>query len=489
MLRSFYKILFLSALLLNFVNMSFAMSGGIEEKALPTKVPENQLPKDGYVSSFDISPDGQEIVFAVNYECPLNVYLKSDIWKMAIDGTNLRRLTYTGEDPVNKKAVAISKQGYKVRDAAPYRTVGADRSEFSGKGNFILYNLKRTDYFMGEKRSDQPMIMNRDGSQQRKINRRIFSPDETKYALFAESDSTLRQYTLAIFDAKTDKILAEIPNIYETGFIDIRLQKRIFWSPDSTTIAFTGCKEPEDPKRNHIPPIYLWLVDVKGENLREVTWGSSIGGLQWSPKGKRFVASIGNKEIVDTRDQTQLIKEGKTPEERFPHLIEHSGMWVYDVGFLQNYHIAKALFTGNVQWSPDAKRLLFVSGGLKEAYLKQREEPAVKGLYLSSADGINLTQIIGNVNPKHFEWAPDGHHILYSTVNPAFQIGDDLWLLSIDGTVNKKVATDLKDTYPAGYQWLKNKTGFIYLSSDNLRFMDRETLTARKLTNLTRDDK
>ncbi len=474
MLRSFYKILFLSALLLNFVNMSFAMSGGMKEKVFPPKVSENQLPEDGYVSSFDISPDGQEIVCTVNYKCSLDVYLKSDIWKMAIDGTNLRRLTYTGEDPVNKKAVAISKQGYKARDAAPDRTVGAERPEFSGKGNFILYTLKRTDYFMGEKRSDQPMIMNRDGSQQRKIKRCIFSPDETKYALFIESDYKLRQYALAIFDAKTDKILAEIPNIYEAGFIDTRLQKRIFWSPDSKKIAFTGCKEPEEPKENHMPPVYLWLVD--GDNLKELTWAAAgFNTLAWSPDAQKIMIGSGGREVLYGSD------------------IDHrkaSGIWILDLENKREYKVSRDLRASSGRWSRDGKNVLFRGGGT----LSNMDAKVKSAFYVASYDATNLT-LLKEQNGLAYSFVCDDKYILYSSnyrsPSPSVEVYRELWLLSLDTKIDKKIVekVDAMQTSAGGYQWVEKKKGIIYISQNNLWFMDTGTLIPKQLTNLIRENR
>ncbi|HEU4388790.1 MAG TPA: DPP IV N-terminal domain-containing protein, partial [Blastocatellia bacterium] len=103
-------------------------------------------------------------------------------------------------------------------------------------------------------------------------------------------------------------------------------------SPDGRQIVFTRSwvDKMKDQQRSNI-----WIVDVDGQRVRELTRGSWRDNAPvWSPDGKRIA-------FLSDRDGTTQV-----------HIL-----WVDTGELAQLTHVERA--PANLTWSPDGKRLAF----------------------------------------------------------------------------------------------------------------------------------
>jgi Tol biopolymer transport system component len=147
------------------------------------------------------------------------------------------------------------------------------------------------------------------------------------------------------------------------------------FSPDGQQIVFSSNRGPSG--------IYdVWMVNLDGSGLRQLTDGLSISYLAWSPKGDRIVGSDArtyNAWLIDPRrpmteqrgerlpsppaDMRQFYPRGWSPDgRRLAGPVGNSGIATYDLDSktytreLDNYPgIATA-----VRWL-DSRRILFIS--------------------------------------------------------------------------------------------------------------------------------
>jgi TolB protein len=65
------------------------------------------------------------------------------------------------------------------------------------------------------------------------------------------------------------------------------------------------------------------------------------------------------------------------------------------------------------QWSPDAKRIVFVSS----------RDDANGEIYVMNDDGSGVTRLTDNVLADHSpDWSPDGQHILFTRITEAMRM-------------------------------------------------------------------
>jgi len=183
------------------------------------------------------------------------------------------------------------------------------------------------------------------------------------------------------------------------------------WSPDATSIAFTGGEGWSDTGV-HI----LNTVDL---SVRQVTSDGSIALCDWSPDGAQLVySSSGDVYAIDV--------DGSNPVNLTPG---SAGGW-------------------DPAWSPDGSQIAFV-----------RAEPLVGGargsnVWVMDADGSNATKLTDLVSSmpagwSHFAWdpawSPDGTRIAFA--GPGEQADRTIWVVEADGSNPRQLTADL-----LGYQ-------------------------------------
>jgi hypothetical protein len=82
-----------------------------------------------------------------------------------------------------------------------------------------------------------------------------------------------------------------------------------------------------------------------------------------------------------------------------------------------------------IDWSRDGKRAVFLTGTAEQ-----------NELWLVNRDGSRLVKVGTPARYRSPRWSPDGTVILYSVKSPAPAAKNEIWSLTADGTVRRKVA-------------------------------------------------
>jgi Tol biopolymer transport system component/PKD repeat protein len=168
------------------------------------------------------------------------------------------------------------------------------------------------------------------------------------------------------------------------------------WSPDGSSIAFTGTTDPSEPYSpwNSIPEVLV--LSLADGSITALTDPGAGWGPVWSPDGGKIA-------FLSYRDGPLEL-----------YVMEASGAnptrVTHDVGF-----------TGTFVWSPDGGRLAFAI---------DRDE--VPELYVTGADGSNLVRLTNSVGfTGSFVWSPDGSRIAFDCLGDG---GADICAVHGDGT-------------------------------------------------------
>jgi Tol biopolymer transport system component len=178
------------------------------------------------------------------------------------------------------------------------------------------------------------------------------------------------------------------------------------WSPDGSKILFLRHPEATSdvpPRPNDVPEIFV--MDAEGSDMQRLYRDRGIVVLQarWSPTGSilfvgddRETPGIGLYTMNGDGSGVQLLREGSI---------------------------------GMPQWSPDGRRILFQSGS--------------RILTVDASGADERTLVDGVHGDVVFRWSPDGSRILF-TQPVSVQRGEELWIVSSDGSGRRLVAEDLQ---------------------------------------------
>jgi dipeptidyl aminopeptidase/acylaminoacyl peptidase len=233
------------------------------------------------------------------------------------------------------------------------------------------------------------------------------------------------------------------------------------WSPDGTTLAFLsdrgdvlrsggGADQARDPGRQagktSDDATQVWLLPMDGGEARQLTrLPASVGELAWSPDGTRLCVTSWATSAVKPR----RVREPGTPPDGDAHLIDRlqymsngegytfekaPKLWVIDVADGS----AKRITSGPASdeqptWSPDGKRIAFVSQRHPDRDLTWRYD-----VYVVDSDGGPVTRVTGGRGDRSFRtpsWSPDGRWI--ATAGHRYPAGNgsrnDVWRFRADG--------------------------------------------------------
>jgi TolB protein len=273
---------------------------------------------------------------------------------------------------------------------------------------------------------------NLDGSNQRQLTfegdngRPDWSPDGKKIAFGSIQNGTPR---LAVMDADGSN-----KRFLVGGALDPD------WSPDGNQIALSRAGVSVD---GQIRP-QIWLMNVDGSNLRQITQGSTIGGWpSWSPDGTQMVFNVLKNLGSPTDPQPEvgiMNADGTnqrilTTEDRVNVRHEPDGTTTV----LETAHDA-----GGAVWSPVDNRIAFWSG-IENQYGQ---------VWVINADGTGSKQLTETPNHRSSDdpsWSPDGKQIIFDTGRSG--TGPELWVMDADGQNQRRVSAIDVGPFPGRASW------------------------------------
>ena len=185
--------------------------------------------------------------------------------------------------------------------------------------------------------------------------------------------------------------------------------------PKQATNVVTAAKPDEDATQ-------VWLLPMDGGEARQLTrLPMSVSDIAWSSDGSRLCAVSASTATTTAK---KVHEPGEPPAgdarliDRLQYMANGTGftydkpshLWVVSVtdGSAKRITSGKA-FDESPVWSPDGKRIAFVSRRHPDADLTWRYD-----IYLVDADGGPVTQVSGGRGDRAFTspaWSPDGRWI------------------------------------------------------------------------------
>jgi dipeptidyl aminopeptidase/acylaminoacyl peptidase len=232
------------------------------------------------------------------------------------------------------------------------------------------------------------------------------------------------------------------------------------WSPDGKSIAFISSRPEAGAAANaEVRNQVWWLSMAGGEAKRLTNLKNGVSSFRWSPDGTRLVviSRIGpsDSRTGDPKDRSD-VRHYKNSSYKFNDSgwfdDRRTHLWVVDV----NSGSAKQITEGDdwndsdPQWSPDGKRIAFVSNRTGKEY----EENRNSDVWVINADGTGtLTKISDHEESDNQpRWSPDSKSIAF-TGEVHERDHPKIWLApSSGGTASVPAANNL-DLIPGQLEW------------------------------------
>jgi Tol biopolymer transport system component len=192
------------------------------------------------------------------------------------------------------------------------------------------------------------------------------------------------------------------------------------WSPDGRRIAFI---KPYSTVYETYSTVYVMNADGSGQ--RRLTQGGELGGLRWSPDGRKILLSC--------------LKCAASPRSRFSGWGE---LYVMNADGSEPRNLTRdPRVEGSPEWSPDGRKIAFArlgpSGG-------GRSE-----IVVMNADGSGKRTLADRAGGP--VWSPDGRKIAFTKpCCGAAPVEGDIYVMNADGSGQRRLTrNELPDGGPA----------------------------------------
>ena len=211
------------------------------------------------------------------------------------------------------------------------------------------------------------------------------------------------------------------------------------WSPDGKRIVFVSNKDGD--VRNGKPTAEIYVMDADGGNQRNLTnHPDRDSSPSWSPDGKRIVFSS-DRDRGEAAHNTEIYAmddDGGNQERLTSNLTEDQ----------------------HPSWSPDGKRIAFSArrDGHFEAELGITYE-----IYVMDADGGNQQRLTENRNNDwNPSWSPDGKRIAFMSDRKGDAVSFDIYIMNADGGNQQKLTNNRG--WDGSPSWSPNSKRIVFVS-------------------------
>ena len=261
---------------------------------------------------------------------------------------------------------------------------------------------------------------------------------------------------------------AQARPLQASDYLKLRSAANAALSPDGRRVAYT-VESNDAPGR---PYRQLWVLDVgDGRSIRVGAEGDRGGEPFWSPDGQ------------------WIAFKGKLSQREGLHVVRPDGR---DARFLAPVSGTNSPLTfegRGIAWSPDGKRLAYVSAVAGPETEAATGDPAVITRYLYKPDadegetrfndnrrrhvfvvdvagGAPAALTSGRFEEHSIDWSPDGAEILFVSnreADPDFFYNPDLFTVAVaDGAVRRLTATESAEYQP---RWSPDGTRILFLGT------------------------
>ncbi len=265
------------------------------------------------------------------------------------------------------------------------------------------------------------------------------------------------------------------------------------WSPDGTRLAFLSARgalpASETPKQQ----ICVLTLSGGGEAQVLTHLKNGAGAIQWSPDGKRLLAQsqTGPGDNVPPAARRSDVRHYSHISYKFNDTgwfdDKRNHIWVIDA----ETGAARQITSGDdwndtdPQWSPDSKRIAFVSDRSGHEY----DDSHAKNIWVIPADGGELVRISdhewGDAQPR---WSPNGQEIAYAGTAERRMFAK-VYIAPAAGGKSRLAADDL-DLLPTQLQWGPGPRQLTFESGyHGTLHVFRIDLAARKTSQLTKGER
>ena len=272
--------------------------------------------------------------------------------------------------------------------------------------------------------------------------------DSGKIAFVGNQSGNFQLYTVNPDGSNIVQITNLAPTALETWVPD--------FSPDGKRITFSYGQV--DAAGNIFPDIYV--INVDGSNLTQITHDGLSGVSRWSPDGTHFtflkqstrtnrgvVATMsidGSDQKVLSSDLWGVFRSGYTPDGS--HILwetQEAGfvsvLWIMNSDGTNQKRLTAAPLKAGLPSSPSSDHVVF---------MRNQNTPAVipTTLYKMRLDGSNIDQLTQPVGNSHDGWpnySPSRQKIVFTSDRLSSDGSLDIFTMNADGTGMKRIATGI----------------------------------------------